>query len=318
MLTLNGLSTPNKFNQMQTLYKLTALLIIFTIGCKSNSDKEVPLETQKTEVQGHRGDRGNLPENTLEGFLSALHKGVDVIELDVVISKDGKVVVSHEPYMSSLYMSKPSGDPVLKSEETSYNLYQMTYDSIKSFDSGSRGNIDFPDQKNLKTFKPLLSDVFNTIESEIKEKRLPPVKYNIELKSNKKVYGVYQPLPEDFVSLVMQIIYDNHLEDMINIQSFDPILLNIVHKEHPRIEIAYLVSNAGIQKNMDLLNFKPQIYSPSFKLLKTQKIIDSIKSLQMKVIPWTVNNDEDIDQMILLNVDGIITDYPERVLKALQ
>ncbi|RXJ45746.1 glycerophosphodiester phosphodiesterase family protein [Gelidibacter gilvus] len=303
---------------MKTLHKLTALLIILTIGCKSNSDNEIPSHKHKTEVQGHRGDRGNLPENTIEGFLSALHKGVDVIELDVVITKDHKVVVSHEPNMSSLYMSKPSGDPILKSEENSYNLYQMTYDSIKYFDSGSRENINFPDQQKLKTFKPLLSDVFSTIENEIKEKRLPLVKYNIELKSDKKDYGIYQPHPEDFVSLVMQVVHDSQLENQINIQSFDPVLLNIVHKWHPLIEIAYLVSNAGIQKNLRLLNFKPQIYSPNFKLLKTQKIVDSIKSLHMKVIPWTVNNEEDIEQMVRLHVDGIITDYPERVLKALQ
>lgn len=303
---------------MKILKVLTALLFIFTISCKSNKTEESTSKIHKIEVQGHRGDRGNLPENTIEGFLSALHKGVDVIELDVVISKDRKVVVSHEPYMSSLYMSKPSGDPILKTEEDHYNLYQMNYDSIKTFDSGSRGNANFAMQQKLKTNKPLLSDVFKTIETEIETKHLPRVKYNIEIKSNEDVYGIYQPQPDDFVSLVMQVVEDNQLESQIYIQSFDPVILNRVHKKYPQIEVAYLVSKAGIQKNMALLNFKPQIYSPNFKLLKTQKTVDSIKSLQMRIIPWTVNNDEDIKKMLQLDIDGIITDYPEYVIKVLK
>ena len=116
----------------------------------------------------------------------------------------------------------------------------------------------------------------------------------------------------------MQVVADNQLESQIYIQSFDPVILNRVHKKYPQIEVAYLVSKAGIQKNMALLNFKPQIYSPNFKLLKTQKTVDSIKSLQMRIIPWTVNNDEDINQMLQLDIDGIITDYPENVIKVLK
>ncbi|WP_299396812.1 glycerophosphodiester phosphodiesterase family protein [uncultured Gelidibacter sp.] len=297
---------------------LSVLLLIFALSCKSDKANKPPTNIPNVEVQGHRGERGNLPENTIEGFIGALHKGVDVLELDVVISKDHKVVVSHEPYMSALYMSKPSGEAILKTEEENYNLYQMDYDSIKAFDSGSRGNENFPDQQKLKTYKPLLSDVFSAIENEINTKHLSTVKYNIEIKSNEEVYGIYQPQPVDFVQLVMQVVQNKQLEHRINIQSFDPFVLNIVHKNHPTIEIAYLVSKAGIENNLKLLNFKPQIYSPNFKLLETQKIVDSIQSLQMKVIPWTVNNEEDIEQMLLLHVDGIITDYPERVLKALQ
>ena len=193
----------------------------------------------------------------------------------------------------------------------------MTYDSIKTFDSGSRGNKNFPNQQKLKTFKPLLSNVFNAIETEIKQRNLPPVKYNIEIKSNKKVYGIFQPQPETFIELVMQVIKENEMEDKINIQSFDPTPLNILHKKFPKIEIAYLVSKGSIQNNLKLLDFKPQIYSPYFKLIKNKKVIDSLKKLNMKIIPWTVNNEDDIKQMIKLQVDGIITDYPERVLNVL-
>lgn len=300
------------------IYKTSAaLILLITLGCKSNTDKKVAKKKQKIEVQGHRGERGHLPENTIEAFLSALHKGVDVIELDVVISKDHNVVVSHEPYMSSVYMSKPTGEPIIKNEEKSFNLYHMDYDSIKTFDSGSRGNKNFPEQQKLKTYKPLLSKVFNTIENEIKVNQLPQIKYNIEIKSEKDAYNIYQPQPEAFVDLIMQVIKENQMENKVNIQSFDPTALNILHKKFPNIEIAYLVSKGSIAGNLKHLNFKPAIYSPNFYLIENKQTVDSLKTLNIKLIPWTVNDQKDIKRMIGLQVDGIITDFPERVMNQL-
>lgn len=295
---------------------LVVLTLIFIVSCKSKTEQTIIENKQtatqpKIQVQGHRGDRGNMPENSIEGFLSALHKGVDAIELDLVISKDHQVVVSHEHYMSSSYMSKPSGEAITQDEEKKYNLYQMTYDSIKKFDSGSRGNKNIPSQNKIKTHKPLLSEVFDVIEKEIKEKNMPSVKYNIEIKSNDG------PSPAVFVDLVMQIIQEKHLKDMVNIQCFDPIPLNILNKKHPDIEISFLVSKGGIESNLKRLNFNPEIYSPYFNLIKNHTTVDSLKALNIKLITWTVNNKEDIKRMIELQVDGIITDYPELVLNLL-
>jgi glycerophosphoryl diester phosphodiesterase len=269
----------------------------------------------EVQVQGHRGDRGNFPENSIPAFISAVKKGVDVIELDIVISKDKKIVVSHEPYMSSLYVSTPTGDSISKTDEHLYNMYEMDYDSIKQFDAGSRGNRLFPDQKKMKTYKPLLSEVIDTVETFIASEELQPVKYNIELKSVEAEYGNYQPEPEEFVDLVMEVIKEKGIKGKINIQSFDPNILNVMNKNYPEIEIAYLVSNEGIEKNLSLLNFKPQIYSPNYKLVKNAQFVDSVRAKEMKLIPWTVNRPEDIQRMSNLKVDGIITDYPERVLQ---
>ncbi|MBD0824929.1 glycerophosphodiester phosphodiesterase family protein [Aestuariibaculum marinum] len=293
---------------------LTLCALISIISCRSKEDKVVAEKIHKIEVQGHRGERGNLPENSIEAFLGALQKGVDVLELDVVVSKDQKVVVSHEPFMSALYMSKPSGEPVIKEEEKSFNLYEMTYDSIKAFDGGSRGNPKFPNQQKIKTYKPLLSEVFKVIESEIKSENLTQVKYNIEIKSAEAVYGIYQPQPAEFVDLVTQVIAENRMENRVNIQSFDPIILNVLHKKCPDVEIAYLVSKGSIKNNLKHLNFKPNIYSPNFKLITNKQSVDSLRNMNVKLIPWTVNNMEDIKQQIQLKVDGIITDYPERVM----
>lgn len=303
---------------MKIIKLLILCVVVSIISCISKKEKATGTKARKIEVQGHRGERGNLPENSIEAFLGALHKGVDVLELDVIISKDHKVVVSHEPFMSSVYMSKPSGEPVIKEEEKNFNLYQMLYDSIKAFDGGSRGNSKFPDQQKLKTYKPLLGEVFKVVEFEIKKKHLNQVKYNIEIKSDKDVYGVYQPQPDEFVDLVMQVIKDNHMENRINIQSFDPTILNILYKKYPNIEIAYLVSKGSIRNNLRHLDFKPNIYSPNFNLITNSASVDSLKNMEIKLIPWTVNNLEDIEQQIQLDVDGIITDYPERVISQIK
>jgi len=278
--------------------------------------KSMTPQKHLVEVQGHRGDRGNFPENTIPAFLSAVKKGVAVIELDVVISKDQKVVVSHENFMSAQYMSDPDGNPISKEKERSYNLYEMTYDSIKRFDSGSRGNAGFPSQQKIKTYKPLLAEVIDSVEQYIKVNKLKPVRYNIEIKSEKSDYGKRQPRPEVFSAMVMKVITDKGIEKKINIQSFDPELLNVLHKKYPKPVIAFLVGEGTLTENLAKLDFLPEIYSPNYKLLDKQEV-NALRTLKMKIIPWTVNEDAAIDQLLALQVDGIITDYPEKVLKKL-
>ncbi|MGW1454578.1 glycerophosphodiester phosphodiesterase family protein [Salegentibacter mishustinae] len=293
--------------------------LVISLACK-NKQEEMP-EIQKNEeelqvqVQGHRGDRGNFPENTIPAFISAAKKGVDVIELDVVISKDKKVVVSHEPFMHSLFVLTPSGDSISEDSQENFNLYEMSYDSIKKFDSGSKGNRLFPNQKKQKAYKPLLSEAIDSVENYIAENNLKPVSYNIELKSSEDKYGVYQPEPQEFVMLVMEVIQNKNIEQKMNLQSFDVNILKEINESYPEVETAYLVYTEGIQKNMALLDFQPEIYSPHYGLVKDTAFVDSIKSMEMKLIPWTVNEEEVIEKMIELDVDGIITDYPERIIE---
>ncbi|MDP5202291.1 glycerophosphodiester phosphodiesterase family protein [Flavobacterium sp. DG2-3] len=298
---------------MFKIKEISCVLVAVLAAYSCGNQKAVPSK-KVIEVQGHRGDRGNFPENSISAFISAVKKGVDVIELDVVISEDQKVVVSHEPFMSSQYMLDSQGKPISKEKEKSFNLYEMTYDSIRKFDSGSRGNSNFPQQQKQKTYKPLLSEVIDAVEEYISENKLKPVRYNIEIKSEKSEYGKSQPEPEVFTEMVMKIIQEKGIEQKINIQSFDPEILNVMHKRFPKTKIAYLVGKGSLSKNLLLLDFRPEIYSPNYKLLN-QTAIDSIRLLKMKVIPWTVNDEADIDNMIQLQVDGIITDYPERVLR---
>jgi len=293
------------------------ICVLITVATIYSCGSQKTVTAKRTiEVQGHRGDRGNFPENSISAFLSAVKKGADVVELDVVISKDQKVVVSHEPFMSSQYMLDSEGKPIAKDKEKSFNLYEMTYDSIRKFDGGSRGNSSFPMQQKQKTYKPLLSEVIDSVEGFIAKSNLKPVRYNIEIKSEKSDYGKRQPEPEAFTDLVMKIIKEKGIERKIKIQSFDPTVLNVMHKRYPKTKIAYLVGEGSVAKNLSLLDFKPEIYSPHYKLLN-QTEVDSLRLIKMKIIPWTVNDDKAIDNMIQLKVDGIITDYPEKVLQKL-
>jgi glycerophosphoryl diester phosphodiesterase len=302
--------------KMRIIKTVLLSFLVVAIGCKNNREQEKEIQETKSkassiQLQGHRGDRGNFPENSIPAFISAVKKGADVIELDVVISKDKKVVVSHEPFMHSLYVLTPLGDTIFEENQEKFNLYEMTYDSIRKFDVGSKGNKLFPEQQKQKTYKPLLAEAIDSVENFIQNNNLDAVKYNIELKSSEKDYGTFQPEPKEFVALVMQVIQDKNLHEKMNLQSFDVNILNEIHQSYPKVEIAYLVYMEGIKKNLDLLYFKPEIYSPHYGLVKDTAFVDSIKTLEMKLIPWTVNKPEAIKRMIELEVDGIITDYPE-------
>lgn len=304
---------------MKIIKTVLFAFLLISLSCKNKQEEGAKIQKNEEElqvqVQGHRGDRGNFPENTIPAFISAVKKGVDVIELDVVISKDKKVVVSHEPFMHSLYVLTPSGDSISENKQESFNIYKMPYDSIKKFDSGSKGNRLFPNQQKQKTYKPLLSEAIDSVETYIAENNLQPVSYNIELKSSEDKYGNYQPAPEEFVNLVMEVIQNKNIEQKMNLQSFDVNILNEIHKSYPEVETAYLIYTEGIEKNLALLDFQPEIYSPHYELVKDTAFVDSIKSMEMKLIPWTVNKPKAIKKMIELNVDGIITDYPERIIE---
>src|SRR6218665_3419482 len=110
-------------------------------------------QTMPFQIEGHRGARGLVPENTIPSFKKAIDLGAHVIELDVVISKDKKVVVSHDTYFNPEITTAPNGELVTK--ETQGNLYTLDYKEIKKYDVGSRGNKGFPEQEKMKVYKPL-------------------------------------------------------------------------------------------------------------------------------------------------------------------
>lgn len=273
--------------------------------------------SQKFDIEGHRGCRGLMPENTIPAFKKALDLGVTTLELDVCISKDGKVIVSHEPYMNALFCSKPDGSPVTKADEKVLNLYKMPYSEIKKYDSGIRGNILFPEQQKIATFKPLLREMLKECEKYIKLNNLPKVHYNIEIKSEEQEYGISQPKTvKEFSDLVYQEIIRQVSPERVILQSFDFNVLKYWHLQfkdgkYKKVRLAALVENEMVDNTLASLGFNPDIFSPYYKNLIKRRV-DMCHDKGIKVVPWTVNEVVNMKEIKALGVDGLITDYPNR------
>jgi len=268
------------------------------------------------DLQGHRGARGLMPENTIPAFLEALNSGVTTLELDVVITGDGQVLVSHEPYMSHEMCLQPDGQTISDDEDQKYNIYKMTYAETQQFDCGLKLHPRFPEQKKFKVTKPLLKSVIAAAEDHIKSYTLYEVDYNIEIKSVKGEEGKFQPSVQEFSEKVFDVINQYLPWERVVIQSFDFRVLQYWHKKYPQVRLAALVENKkSVETNLKELGFSPSIYSPDFILLKSQATVTALKKKKIRVIPWTVNEPEDMKRMKALGVDGIITDYPNRALE---
>ena len=292
------------------VYRILFLAALTAIAL-SASGQYIP----KFDVQGHRGARGLRPENTIPGFLVAIDSGVTTIEMDVVITKDKQVVVSHEPWMSAAICLDPSGSPLQAKEEKKFNIYQMTYDEVKQFDCGSWETKTFPAQKKMLMPKPLFSEVIGAVENHIKSYASYEVDYNIEIKSSPDGDKKFHPPVEEFSDLVYDLV-DQYLPlERIVVQSFDFRVLKYWHKKYPSIRLALLVENTkSIDSNLNKLGFKPSIYSPYFKLMSKEKV-NYLHKQKIRVIPWTVNEVSEMLSLKGMGVDGFITDYPDRAKK---
>ena len=247
-----------------------------------------------------------LPENSIPSFLLAVDQGVDTIEMDVVVSSDSNVVVSHEPWMSHEICSHPDGTAVSEEEAEGLNLFAMTYSEIAGFDCGARGNPRFPSQEAQAVVKPLLSESLAAIESHAGR----PMRYNIEIKSREEGDGIYHPEVAEFAALVYDVVDEAGLVSRTTFQSFDPRALEALYERDPGATLALLVSNQdGLAANLDRLSFQPAIYSPNYNLVHPG-LVDSVHALGMTVVPWTINTSEEMEPLLAMGVDGIITDYP--------
>lgn len=263
--------------------------------------------------QAHRGGRGIMPENSLPAFQNALRIGVTTLELDVVISKDKQVVVSHEPFFSADICRDAQGNDIAR-DKTKYNLYQLTYDEIRQFDCGAKGNKNFPEQQKQTVYKPLLSEVLQLAERYCNDNHLPAMHYNIEIKSSPEGDHVFHPGVAEFSDLAYQVIRQHVPLERVILQCFDFRVLKYWKEKYPTVALAALVSNQkSVESNVADIGFTPQIYSPYYKSLTSKKKVERIHQLGMKLIPWTVNEVADMQKLKDWGVDGIITDYPDRI-----
>lgn len=300
---------------------LWSLLALF--ACNQSQKKETPpIEpvTEKAEptmetdfdLEGHRGARGLYPENSIEGFLAAVELQVNTLEMDAVITKDKKVVISHEPWINSTICWGLDDKPVPEGKDL--KIYDMAYDEVTNYNCGSQPHPDFPLQAKISTFKPLLSEVIQEVEASAAALEVEPLKYNIEIKSTPEGDNIYHPEPKEFCELVLEQVKAGGIHNRTIIQSFDVRALQAMKKLDSSIPVALLIAETdGFEKDLEKLGFTPDIYSPNFHLVNGN-LVRSCHQNGIKIIPWTVNEEEDMVQLLELGVDGIITDYPDVAL----
>lgn len=263
-------------------------------------------------AEAHRGGRGLYPENTITAMLQTMKiEGVTTLEMDTHITKDGKVVVTHDDYLSPAFMLTPKGKEIPVTDAKKYPVFGMNYDELRKFDLGTKYFDQFPKQQKSKQYIPLLNSLIDSVQAEIKKTKSKQFFYNIETKCSEKGDGVTNPNPEVFVKLLMDVIEKKKIMPYVVIQSFDKRTIQIINKKYPKVKTSFLVANKkSYEENIADLGYKPFILSPVWQMVNEEMVakahIDGVK-----IVPWTANTAEDIKKLKALKVDGIISDYPD-------
>jgi glycerophosphoryl diester phosphodiesterase len=288
--------------------------------------------THILDIQGHRGARGLLPENTLPAFARALSIGVTTLELDCAITRDGVVVVSHD---STLNPEITRGTDGLWIKRADLPIAQFTYEELQRFDVGridpsSAYAARFAQQQPVDgTRMPRLVDVFALACRAGND----AVRFNIETKIS-PLHPERTVAPDVFARALIQVIKNHRLENRTVVQSFDWRTLAVVQAEAPQIKTVYLSAQQGFMNNIlagetaspwnagrhvsqfgGLVARMIQaaggaIWSPFWGDVTAGNVREA-QSLGLQVVVWTVNTEADMRAVMALGVDGIISDYPD-------
>ncbi len=296
------------------------LIVPTTPGTTTQSQKETKEEPKTSDapfdIQGHRGAMGLMPPNTIPSFLKGLELGVTTLEMDAAITKDNKVIISHDGFFLSDITTKPDKSKVNKQEEKSpsNNIYMMEYEEVKKYDVGSVGTPYFPEQRKFKVAPPLLSDVIDSSEGFSKKTGRSLPYYNIEIKSYKPFDNVFYPEVEKYTDLVMAVILSKNISSRVVISSFDLRALKYMHQKYPKVKLglyANLNDKLSFTERVNQLGFIPDFFGPNYQAVDSQMITDCTAK-GVKVIPYTVNEVADMKRLKALGVSGLITDMPNR------
>jgi glycerophosphoryl diester phosphodiesterase len=259
------------------------------------------------DLQGHRGTRGLRPENTLPAFAKALEIGVDTLELDTNVTRDGVIVVMHDRRLNPDVARGPDGRWVSPPGPA---IHQLTYAELSRYDVGRlRPGTDyakeFPDQRAIDgTHAPRLSDVFALVRAQGDRR----VRFNIETKISPKAPDESPP-PEEFARRLIDEIRAAGMQRRSTIESFDWRTLAAVQRIAPEIPAVYLTykMDDAVAKVKDAGG---KIWSPFYKDVDEAKIREA-HAAGIEVVVWTVNDPADMKRMVEWGVDGLITDRPD-------
>ena len=286
------------------------------------------------KIYGHRGARGDLPENTLESFKYLFKNNINEYETDILISKDLIPVITHDFRLDPSFTKDNEGNWIT---DENIIIFDLSYDELLKFDVGSLNKLSrygrrFVNQKTLENQKiPKLSELLELSSKNKSENLL----INLEIKSTPDEENL-TPTPEEMVKLVMQEVNKSNLQNKIIISSFDWRTLTEIKNHYPEISRAYLSfqQQTGIKIKNTIYNRSPWMsFLPFFekyelpKIIKSQggkawhpyhkditkKLVEISHQEDLPVNVWTVNEEYDMLKMIEYSVDGIMTDYPLRL-----
>ena len=258
--------------------------------------------TKKILVHGHRGARAMRPENTIPAFEYAIHAGVDALEMDMAVTKDNVIVISHDPILEPPVCSGPRDKAV---------IHELTLAQVREWDCGAVQNPNFPTQEAIPgTRMPTLDQVLSL-------SKLGQFDFNIETKSFPDK-PQYTPPPDEFVRLFLAQVHKHHLEKRVILQSFDFRTLVASRQMAPEIRRSALTENdprdfVTIAKE----GGDAQIISPHYSLVTKEKVA-AAHAVGIQVVPWTANKPADWDKLIAANVDAIISDDPAALIAYLR
>ena len=292
-------------------------------------------EAMAFDLQGHRGARGLAPENTLEAFATALEIGVTTLELDLAMTSDNVLVVSHDSTLNPDHTRGPDGKFLAAQGPT---IRSLTLAEVKRYDvgrlkPGTAYAAAFPEQRGMDGVRiPALTELFELV----RRSGAGHVRFNIETKLT-PTSGADTPDPETFAGALAAAVREAGLAARVSVQSFDWRTLVVMRRIAPDIERVCLTIDGGsgdtLQRGrpgaspwtagFDIDDFEGStprlvsaagcsVWSPGFRDLTPQALAEA-KSIGLKVIPWTVNERADMERLIGFPVDGIITDYPNRL-----
>lgn len=292
-------------NKVSVIFKLFSLFFVVLPACQSGK------QGAPFDKQAHRGGRGIMPENTIVSAKTAIDYNC-TMEIDLQMSKDKKIVVSHDAYFSNKFCLTPEGDTMTVKDGYGRLIYNMSYDSVKKYDVGLKPHPGFPQQKKMPAVKPLLSVLIDSAEAYAKT--INHVNhYNIELKTSPKYDGKHYSSLKEYVDSCMAIIIRKEIASRTMIQSFDVRALRMINEQWPSVETSFLVwgenEEMSVEDYIDSLGFKPDIFSPNYHWC-TAEGIEGFHAKGIRVIPWTPNTVKEMQKLKDMGVDGEITDYP--------
>ncbi|MEM7180324.1 MAG: glycerophosphodiester phosphodiesterase family protein [Spirochaetota bacterium] len=300
------------------------LMVSSLLYCSSAKAIE-PKPAKSFEIHGHRGARGLSPENTIPAFRTAWDLQVDFLELDTVVTADKEIVVYHDVYLNPKICRSKEGKKI-----NPIPVGRVKLEDFKSLDCGGK-NRNFPEQKAVpQTPPPTLAEVFAFVQEQ--EKQFPEKKklqFNVEIKVDTNLQK------QDYATHLRKVVAlakEYGFADRLVVQSFFHASLRLCKKEFPEIRTSALFStnywNAlrlkfgladSLQEEVILKAKKMQAdYISPFYLYISPEFILKAHKLGLKVVPWTVNKPKEMQRFINMGVDGIISDYPDKLVKAWQ